>query len=306
MSQAPPVSSSGENAGRLPQALRRVFRPLVKLMLGQNIPFQQAVGLLKQVYVDVAVAALGQSGKRASDSRVSLITGVNRKELKRLRETSQVDEEMPRSVSLGAQLVARWTSETRFLDAQGRPRALPRSSDAQKDGTDAPSFDELVTSVSTDIHPRSVLDEWLRLGIVRLDEEKRIHLMTSAFVPRRGFDEKLFYFGRNCHDHLDTTVRNLQGDEPSLLERSVHYDNLSPEDVNLLARFAEQEGMKLLEAVNRLARDLRDEGAGHAGHGAEQADEKAERINFGLYFYRGRERGEASKGGSARGGERDE
>jgi hypothetical protein len=118
-----------------------VLRPLVKLMLAQNVPFQQAIGLLKQVYVDVAVAELDQAGKRASDSRVSLITGVHRKELKRLREASQVDQDMPRSVSLGAQLVSRWTSDERFLDAEGRPRALRRGTDVKKDDADSPSFD---------------------------------------------------------------------------------------------------------------------------------------------------------------------
>ena len=56
MSQAPPVSSSGETLARLPGVVSRVLRPLVKLMLAQDIPFQQATDLLKQVYVDVAVA----------------------------------------------------------------------------------------------------------------------------------------------------------------------------------------------------------------------------------------------------------
>jgi hypothetical protein len=280
VSEEVPASFSAEGSSNLLGALRRILRPIVKLMLSQGLPIQHASGLLKQVYFDVASAEIEALEKRASDSRLSLMTGINRKELKRLRASAQRDDEVPHSVSLGVQLVSHWISTPRFLDAEERPLALPRASRAaanESDADAAASFDELVSSVSRDVHARSVLEELIRLGVVEVDSEKRVQLLTSAFVPRSGFDEKLYYFGQNGHDHLDAAVRNIKGDDPPLMERSVHYDNLRPDDVNLLSRFAEQEGMKLLETLNRMARELR----------AEEADEKAERMNFGLYFYRG-------------------
>ncbi len=281
----------GQPSAKLRRALERVLRPLVRLMLSQNLPIQEASSLLKQVYFDVANEELERSQRKRSDSRLSLMTGIHRKELKRLREHSDsAIAEPPRSISLGAQLIARWTGDQRYLDAEGRPRPLIRATVADAEA-DEPSFDDLVKSVSRDIHPRSVLDEWIRLGLVRVDDARRIHLLTAAFVPRQGFDEKLFYLGRNGHDHLDAAVRNIQGSESPLLERSVHYNSLAPDDVNALARFAEQEGMKLLEKLNEMARERSSE---------PHDDEKAERMNFGLYFYRGpRNPSEAERSGAA-------
>jgi hypothetical protein len=276
-------------------------------MLRHDLPFRSATGLVKQVYVDVAIEELERLGKRPSDSRLAMMTGIHRKELKRLRDDAGADADVPRSVSLGDQLVSQWTTNPSYLDAAGHPLALRRNTQASGSATSAaPSFDDLVMSVSTDIHPRAVLDEWHRLGVVRIDDEKNIHLVASAFIPRQAFDEKLFYFGRNLHDHLDTTIRNLDSDEPSLLERSVHYERLSPSDVNLLARFAEQEGMKLLEAVNRMALELREEAEARDESVTDPADTKAERMNFGLYFYRGptaERMGEGPAGGKSGGDE---
>ncbi len=289
MSEHSSAAFSGEGSPRLVGALRRVLRPIVKLMLSQGLPIQRATALLREVYFDVASAELQAGGERASDSRLSLMTGIHRKELKRLREAARGDDAMPHSVSLGVQLVSQWISAARFLDANSEPRALPRAQRGAKPGEGVATFDELVASISRDVHPRSVLEELIRLGVVRVDDEGRACLVTSAFVPRSGFDEKLFYFGQNGHDHLDTAVRNITSDAVPSMERSVHYANLRPDDLNLLSRFAEREGMKLLSSVNRMARELRAD----AEANAEPAAEKAERMNFGLYFYRGHDPAEA-------------
>ncbi|MBV5344757.1 MAG: hypothetical protein JZU63_04105, partial [Rhodoferax sp.] len=71
------------------------------------------------------------------------------------------------------------------------------------------SFDRLVASESTDIRARAVLDEWLRLGIVELDADDNVRLISDAFVPKKGFEEKAYFLGRNLHDHIAASVHNL-------------------------------------------------------------------------------------------------
>jgi len=288
-----PESSPAAPSPRLSQALRQVLRPLVRLMLAHGITFRPASDLLNQVYVEVATAELERDGKKPTDSRLTVMTGIHRKALRQHRTQHDADASVPKSVALGAQLVARWTSDPLYCDGDGHPRPLPRRNGG---ADDTPTFDGLVRSVSSDVHPRTVLDEWLRLGVVKIEDQQTIHLVTSAFVPSQGFEEKLFYLGRNVHDHLETTLHNLEGTGPPLLERSVHCDGLDPADVNRLARFAEQEGMKLLEEINRRARELRSEAlsawdAAHAdGSEPNEPNEKAERMNVGLYFFRGASR----------------
>lgn len=255
-------------------ALRHLLRPLVRLLVARGITYTMLSDLLKQIYVDVADREFRLDGKPPTDSRVSLLSGMHRKDVRRLRGAAPTDEEaVPESVALGAQLVAAWTSRRTFLDAKGRPRPLPRL--ASQGGER--SFESLVTSVSKDIRARSVLDEWLRLGVVELDKEDRVVLRTAAFVPSRGFDEKAFYLGHNVHDHLAAAAHNLLAEGPPFLERSVHYDALGAQSIDELAALAAHTGMKALQTVNRKAI------ACEARDGKEP--EPKRRITFGIYFY---------------------
>ena len=106
------------------------------------------------------------------------------------------------------------------------------------------------------IRARAVLDEWMRLGVALLDADDRVILNSEAFVPARGFDEKVFYFGQNVHDHVSTAVDNVIGVEPAQLERSVHYDTLTPQSVAELERLAGRLGMQALKSLNRRAAEL--------------------------------------------------
>ena len=255
----------------LTSAVRTVLRPLVRLMLSRGVTLPLAIELLKRVYVQVALEDCAPGGA-STDSRVSLMTGVHRKDVRRLRALPDAGAELPRAVSLGAQLVSQWTTAGRWLDADGRPRALPRLASAGGDG----SFDALVASVSRDIRARPVLDEWLRLGVVHLNEADEVVLNTAAFVPQSGFDEKLSYLAMNVGDHAMAAVDNTLGRPDPWFERSVHYRRMTPEAVAALRVRASELGMQALQTLNAEA----------ARAPAPAADEvTAHRFTFGIYFH---------------------
>jgi len=255
------------------KALRHLLRPLVRLLLDHHVTLPMLARLLKAVYVEVALRELPIEGKRQTDSRLSLLTGIHRKDMKRLREEADHPHPVPPVVSLGAQLVGRWTGSPAYLDREGRPRPLPRLRGRRK----GPSFEDLVASVSKDIRPRAVLDEWLRLGVATVDADDCVRLNVEAFVPVRGFDEKAWYLGRNLHDHLATAASNLAGEEPARMERAVYYGGLGEESVAELAQLAARAGNEALQAVNRRALELRRRDA--ASPGARY------RMRFGVYFH---------------------
>lgn len=262
-----------ETPPALVAALARVLRPLVRLLLRHQFTYPMFIRLLKSVYVEVAASDFALPGKDQTDSRISLLTGVHRKDVKRLWRGKRAVDIVPASVPLGSQLVAVWTTARRYLDKHGHPRPLPRLAA----GTTGPSFEGLVASVNTDIRPRVVLDEWLRLGVARLDEDDNVSLVVDAFVPEKGFEEKAFYFGQNLHDHIASCAHNLSGSGPAMLERSVVSDELSEASVAALAELAREQGMQALHSISRQAIELE----------REDAKRKAprQRINFGIYFY---------------------
>jgi hypothetical protein len=255
-------------------AVKRVLKPIVKLMLANNLTYTFAIDVIKGLFVEVADKDFAIPNKQQTDSRISLISGVHRKDVRRLRDYQpDVDEVMPDNVSLGSQVIAQWNANPKYLNEVGVPKPLPRFAADSPDE----SFESLVRSLTTDIHPRAVLDEWLRLGIATVDADSLVHLTSDMFIPQAGFEEKAFYFGHNLHDHAQAAVSNVIGQQPSFFERCVHYDTLSQSSVDVIAEFAKKHSMKVLRGVNKVA----DVSAFN-----DKTDVEAKmRMTYGVYFY---------------------
>lgn len=254
-------------------AIRHLLRPLVRLLLSHGISFQVFSELVRSTYVKVAEEEFTLASKPQTDSRISLLTGIHRREVSRLRNEPPARIALPQHASMSALLLTIWSGHPEFLDEHSAPLPLPRL--ASKSG--GISFESMVRSVSKDFRARVVLDEWLRQGIVTLDNDDRVHLVTDAFVQSQGIEEKVFYFGQNIHDHIAATVHNLTGGEPPLLERCVYYDRLSAESSRELGDYSRTAGMKALHAVNKRAAELqrRDQNKADAVY----------RFNFGIYNF---------------------
>lgn len=275
-----PKQFGGELPVPVVAALRRVLRPLIRLMLSHGIRFQTFCDLVKSTYIHVAEEEFRLDNKEQTDSRISLLTGVHRRDVKRLRNESLAASSLSLQASMSAQLLAMWSGRPEYLDSQGLPLPLPRLASKGRER----SFEALVQSISKDFRARVVLDEWLRQGIATLDEQDNVRLAADAFVSPQGFEEKAFYFGQNIHDHLAATVHNLSGITPPYLERCVYYDKLTSESVKEYERVAKSVGMRALHTVNRHAIELqkRDEGKTDAIY----------RTNFGIYNFTEVDRGD--------------
>lgn len=254
----------------LVRALRRLLRPLVRFLIAHQVTLPMLHDLLRSLYVEVADSDFRLPDKEQSVSRLALLTGIHRREAKRLRDGPSYDDAVPEAVSLSAKLIANWNALPRFLDDAGEPVPLNRSS--RRSG---PSLRDLAETVGQDIRPQAILDEWQRLGVVDVDERGRIRLRRGSFVAQSGFEEKAEFFGRTVGAHLDAASRNLQGEEPAMFDQVVYYGGLRPESVRRLAERARELGMKALRQWNREAAVLQDADEG--------ADGATERIHFGAY-----------------------
>jgi hypothetical protein len=274
----------GEPPAALVSALRKLLRPLVRLMLTYQISYPFIISLLKSLYVEVAESDFPVDVKRASDSRINLLTGVHRKDVKRLRAETPEKSVLPRTISMGAELVACWSGSKRFVDENGAPRPLPLRTSGNGEEI---CFDDLVESVCRqDIRPRVILDEWQRLGVATLNDEGFVILNTGAFVPDRGFDEKAFFFGKNIHDHISAGLHNLTGERPACFDRSVYYDKLSAASIEELNQLAEQTGMAALKTINAAALQLQQRDA--QGKSQTESGMPQYRMNFGVFNFHSR------------------
>lgn len=254
-------------------ALRRLLRPLVRLLLTHNISFHAFSELVKSTYVKVSEEEFRLAYKPQTDSRISLLTGIQRREVNRLRNGPTAAANLSTHALMSAQLHAIWCGHPEYLDGRGLPAPLPRLASKGEDR----SFESLVQSVSKDFRARVVLDEWIRQGVVTLDNNDRVHLCADAFVRPQNIEEKFYYLGQNIHDHLAATVHNLTGSASPFLERCVFYDRLSAESARELADYSRTVGMRALHAVNKRAAELQKKDQGKEG--------AVYRTNFGVYHF---------------------
>jgi hypothetical protein len=259
------------------QPLRRLLRPLVRLAILSGVTFPVMTDLLRGLFVEVASRDLLTDTASRTDSRISLLTGVHRKEIRRLRLEMPAGDLIPPVVTISSQIIALWLAAEQYSDAKGGPLVLPRLRPAEA----GPSFETLVESVTTDVRPRAVLDDLLAHGIVILEPGDQVRLNQAAFIPRPGSSEQLFFFGRNLHDHIAAAVANVAASgEAKFVDSSVHYDQLTSAAAAQLMAIAQSTAEKALLDVNRAAIGLAEPGGSQVVPPA-----VTRRVNFGIYLY---------------------
>jgi hypothetical protein len=253
------------------QAAVDVLRPTVRLLLQAGIDYPHFASALKALFIEQAVAAIDRAGQAGTDSAISVLSGVHRKDVRAWRLTGQTAG-AGKPVAASARVFAHWIANPVYADAQGAPRELPRTGAA-------PSFESLVRAVTQDVHPFTVLQELIRIGIAQVevrDEQEWVLPARRDFVPPAGSRDALELLAANLADHAAAAVSNVLGGEPAL-EQSVFAAGLSPASaarLHALARtqWAQVRG-RMIEEATRL-------------HEADRASPGPRmRVRFGSYFW---------------------
>jgi uncharacterized protein DUF6502 len=250
------------------RALARILRPVARLLIASGVPFQAASESLKRAYVEAAHRHFGDETR--TDSRLSLLTGINRKEVRRLT-TPVADEWGPESVTSFASAVhTAWTLREEWRDPDGRPRLLPKRGEG--------SFDALVKGVTRDMRPASVLAELVRLGYAEVGADDMVKAAGGAFLSQREFADRLGALAENLQDHADAGVVNVLADSPPFLERALFADELSEESARRLHEESRAQWKRLHDEliVRADALEAEDRTLGRPA---------STRIRVGLYVY---------------------
>ena len=141
-------------------AIMNLLRPMVMFLLRNGVPYQTFADIAKRVYVDLATEKFDIPGRKQSKSRVSILTGLSRREVLRVKRLpAQDDLGALDRINRAARVIAGWVRDHSFSDESGQPMDLP--------------FDEgnvcflkLVKLYSGDAPARAVLDELMRVGVV--------------------------------------------------------------------------------------------------------------------------------------------
>jgi hypothetical protein len=276
----PPLTRVDEHQALL-AATRALMLPLARLLVARGVPYAQAEESLKTAMVEAAREAHPDGLPHRLVSRIATTTGINRREVTRLTRFDSAPAEPQRSAA--ANTFMRWRTNPAYLDAQGAPLALARQGDA-------PSFESLARSVTQDVHPRSLLDELLRLGLARHDAEAdSVTLILDAFVPSTDRARMLEFLAHNVGDHLSAAVANVLGPTPRHLERAVFADGLSTRSIAAAEAWVAAAWRDMADALIPVIEKL------IADEAHEPESTRQQRFRAGLYAYTERDDGAPTK-----------
>lgn len=252
-------------------AVQALLRPLAGLAVARGLPYGVVEEGLREAFVEAALAAHPDIAPQRAVSRVSATTGLNRREVGRLIQARDASTPSRPARSPVSELVTRWLADPALRDATGQPLPLPRQGPA-------PSFEALAQAITRDVHPRSLLEELLRLGAARVRSDETVELAQEAFVPREDQIRMLGFLGENVGDHLQAAVENVGGREPAHVEQAIYQDALSVAAVEAMRPLIRAHWRRLLaEAIPRLeALEAEDRALGRA---------MDQRLRLGLFSY---------------------
>jgi hypothetical protein len=258
----------------------RLMQPVAHLLVANGVTYPQFVRALKATFLRAARAELRATDAPVTDSALSLLSGVHRKDVRVMRDSDGPPPSRNRASSLAADVAARWMRAPEYRDAQGAPRRLPLRS-RQPNET---SFESLVQSVSKDFHARSVLDELLRLEVVAVEQD-HVTLRAEGLGTSDGFAAMLHGFAASATDHLSAGAANLRAaahsDALPFFEHAVEIDSVSAHStgaLHALTREAFSAALARLEAEGRTRRTQEAQGQG-------LPKECAMRVRVGTFFY---------------------
>lgn len=238
-------------------ALRMMLKPLVKLLINQGVTHADFAEAAKEVYVEVAIRHFMIDGK-INQSRVAVLTGLTRKEVKRVLVDAQSAEYHEKSFSRPSRLLTAWHSDPSFIGPYGVPLDLRYDSEQEGERT----FKQLVKVYGADMSPKAMLDILTGSGAIIEVEQNLYRVVRRGFHPAALSPELIERFGFVAHDFFSTAARNIEktSSRDALLERVVRSSRrLSPAAIERLTIYLKENGQLFLEKIDNWIVGLEDE-----------------------------------------------
>ncbi|ABC30905.1 conserved hypothetical protein [Hahella chejuensis KCTC 2396] len=232
-------------------AIYKLLRPLAALLLRRGMSYNEFAEIAKRAYIDAATEEFPLPNRKQSLSRVSVLTGINRKEIARLEKLpNPIETGETQSANRSSRVVNGWIRDIRFQDEHGAPLTLPLD-----EGDN--SFTELVRLYGGDVPVRAVLDELIRLDSVEVSDHgeaagKRVALKVEGYVPQTDLKEKLRIMSTAVADLLRTIDHNLEADRTEArVQRTVAYNDIPMECLEAIRGRSKEEVEEILQRINR-------------------------------------------------------
>ncbi len=257
-------------------ALRMALRPLVRILLRNGVTYKEAAEICKQTFVEVARDDYGVHRRPTNVSRIAILTGLSRHEVKKVKDALAADPEELERMNTATRVLGGWHTDPDFLDATGSPRVLQAAGDSNV----ANSFAGLCHRYAPDIPVTAMLKELQRVNSVALHDDGTVEVVSRYFMPASQDPDAVLRAGSVVEDLGDTVVFNLSQDreagEVTRFEGRATNQQVRATDSAAFRTWLENEAQTFLErADNWLAQ--------HERRSDGKRSERIVRLGVGVY-----------------------
>jgi hypothetical protein len=203
---------------QLVHTLRKVLKPLVRILFRAGVRFDEFIDILRGIYAEIVIADAANADKQISIGRISILTGIPKKDVERLVSTEEwLKIPPPTDGPALAAILHRWHTDSAFLGPYGVPLELPLS------GGGGRNFIELVSGSSIPIDPHSAFEQLLAAGMIARSGDTHVKVLSRSYVmPEPLSPEMLEHFGKSMTNLASTLHFNMTPSSlAKRLERSV-------------------------------------------------------------------------------------
>jgi len=231
-------------------AYRVLMGPLVRILLRQGISYAEYSEVAKAVYVEVALKDFKVSGRKATRTRIAVMTGLTRKEVKRvIDEAIKERYELKTSFNRLTRVLVGWHTDPDFTGPYGMPLELQY----ETANPGEPTFSELVKRHSGDMSPRSILDELIRVSAVRETDTGWYRVLRRDYIPEAQGVHNFERAGGVIRNFVNTIDFNMTKSAPGkgrFERQAVADDGIRKQDIAQFDQYLRERCQALLEEID--------------------------------------------------------
>lgn len=241
--------------------LQLVIRPFIKFLMNKGMKYGQIDDLIQRVIVEEAEREVRSVNNNISASKITLVSGIHRSKVKEIIESNVLESEL--KASMLSKVLGSWSSQPEYLDNKGNPKMLSTVGNESE-------FSKLVTSVTKQISPYTVLFELKRINSVEIVEDK-IKLILPEYWTGHSPEETYLLVSRNIENLLNAVEENLKSDANTAhqLHLTTEYDNISEEKMTEIKEWFIKKGdqfhKEARDFLSKFDKDINPDLKGEAG-----------------------------------------
>lgn len=215
--------------------VRRLVGALARFCLRHALKVQEVEACFREEFMAAAKRVIEERGEEVSLSRLSVMTGLTRREVQRIKNSPLKADATP---GLITKVIGHWQSDRRFVDKERAPRVLTF-------GSEESDFNKLVTQVSKDLNPAAVLFELERVKAVERTDAG-LKLAVQIYRPRGDVETGFSVLKQDIEDLIGCVEENVfQRPDIGALHLRTVYDRVRPEAATELKSWLLKEGNAL-------------------------------------------------------------